>query len=61
MMNQLAAAAAFIGGNNAPSQSVSTNKLDKLPHLPGLDTPKREKGGKNDLPQIQNQDFIHGA
>eukprot|EP00957_Ditylum_brightwellii_P170599 12985480-Ditylum_brightwellii.AAC.1 len=43
MTNQFVAAAAFIGDNNAPPQSVSPDKFDTLPHLPSLDTPKQEK------------------
>eukprot|EP00957_Ditylum_brightwellii_P115734 8828717-Ditylum_brightwellii.AAC.1 len=46
MTNQFVAAATFIGGNTAPSQSVFPDKFDTLPHLPGLDTPKREKPEK---------------
>eukprot|EP00957_Ditylum_brightwellii_P145789 11101268-Ditylum_brightwellii.AAC.1 len=46
MTNQLAATAAFMGGNNALPQSVSTDEFDKLPRLPGLDTPKCEKAEK---------------
>jgi hypothetical protein len=46
MTNQFVAAAALIGGNTAPPHSVSPDKFDTLPNLPGLDTPKREKPEK---------------
>eukprot|EP00957_Ditylum_brightwellii_P031186 2363424-Ditylum_brightwellii.AAC.1 len=55
MTNQFAAAAAFIGGNNAPAQSISTNKFDKLPHLPGLDMLKREKAEKRTFHKFKIQ------
>ena len=46
MTNQFVAAADLIGGNTTPPHSVSPDKYDTLPNLPGLDTPKQDKPEK---------------